>query len=180
LTVTHDWVALLRGINVGSRNRVPMAQLREALEAAGYGPVRTYIQSGNVLLTAPTEDRAELGTGLERIVSEAFGIKSAVVLRTFAEIADVAASHPFGPDTSSSHVVFLHRRPSTAAVRDLAALDIAPDRIEVAETDVFVHYPNGIQGARLSAAMLERTLGVPGTMRNWRTVAKLAELAGGR
>ena len=179
MTMKQEWVALLRAVNVGSRNRVPMAQLREALEAAGYGPVRTYIQSGNVLLTAPTEDREALATHLERIVSEGFGIKSAVVLRTSAEIAGVVASHPFGPDTSSTHVVFLYRPPPAASVSHLAALDIAPDRVEVAGTDVFVHYPNGIQGARLSAAQLERTLGVPGTMRNWRTVAALAGLAGG-
>ena len=173
----HRWVALLRGINLGSRNRVPMVGLRAAFEEAGYGSVRTYIQSGNVLFASLARDRDALAAKLERVVLETFGVQSTVVLRTFAELERVAASHPFGEDTSKTHVVFLERSLRATERRALEGLDVAPDRVEIAGADAFVLLPNGAQGARLSGALLERTAGVSGTMRTWRTVTKLAELA---
>jgi uncharacterized protein (DUF1697 family) len=171
------WVALLRGINLGARNKVPMTELRRLLEERGYGSVRTYIQSGNVLFTAKASDRAALARKLERAIEEAFGVSAAVVLRTFDEIGRVAGSHPFGPDTSKTQVAFLAQKPRRADVRTLEELEIAPDRFEVAGSDVYLHYPNGVQGARLSGALLERHLRVPATVRNWRTVTRLAEMA---
>jgi uncharacterized protein (DUF1697 family) len=173
----QGWVALLRGINVGGRNRVPMAELRRVLDDAGCGSVRTYIQSGNVLFTNRASDRARLARRLEAAVEEAFGVSAVVVLRTFEELRELERSHPFGADTSRTFVSFLAATPDPKRVRDLASLDVAPDEVEVVGSDVFVRYPNGIQGARLSAAQLERRIGVPGTMRNWRTVTKLVELA---
>lgn len=170
--VEHVWVALLRAVNLGARNKVPMAELRRVFETAGYESVRTFIQSGNVLFEHEAPDRA----ALEAAVADAFGVQTAIVLRTAAQIRKVAGSHPFGPDTSKSAVAFLAEQPDPAGVRELAKLDIAPDRVKVAGSDVFLHYPNGFQGARLTAALLERRLGVAATARNWRTVARLAEL----
>jgi uncharacterized protein (DUF1697 family) len=174
---TNGWVALLRGINVGGRNSVPMAELRRLFEETGSGSVRTYIQSGNVVFTNASSDRAGLARGLERAVEETFGLSRSVVLRTFDEIDRLAGSHPFGRDSSKTHVAFLSQRPSAGKLRGLTGLDIAPDRFEVAGSDVFLHYPNGVQGSRLTGALLERHLGVAATLRNWRTVLKLAELA---
>jgi uncharacterized protein (DUF1697 family) len=74
-------------------------------------------------------------------------------------------------------VTFLAEKPDRSAVRRVQALDIAPDRVEVAGSDVYLHYPKGFQGARLTGALLEKTLGVAGTARNWRTVTRLADLA---
>ena len=173
----QGWVALLRGINVARRNRVPMAELRRVFEEAGCGSVRTYIQSGNVLFTKRASDRAGLSRRLEAAVADAFGVSSSVVLRTFEELGEVMRAHPFGVDTSKTHVVFLVREPDAAASRRLRDLDVAPDEVDVVGGEVYLRYPNGIQGARLGGALLERTLDVPGTMRNWRTVTKLAELA---
>jgi uncharacterized protein (DUF1697 family) len=171
------WVALLRGVNLGARNRVPMAELRTVLEEAGFGDVRTYIQSGNVLFTARAKDRAALARKLEREIEKAFGVKSPVALRTYAEVRKAAAARPFGKDTANVHVSFLLARPKAAAVRAAHALDVAPDEVKVMGENVFVRLPNGVQGAKLGGALLEKTLGVPGTMRTLRTVAKLAEMA---
>jgi uncharacterized protein (DUF1697 family) len=173
----QGWVALLRGINLGARNKVPMAGLRSLLEESGYGDVRTYIQSGNVLFTAKASDRAALARRLERTVEDAFGVSSRVVLRTFEEIGGVARAHPFGDDGSKTHVAFLAQKPRAADVRALGQLEIGPDRFELAGSDVYLHYPNGVQGSRLSGAVLERHLRVPATVRNWRTVTRLAEMA---
>ena len=173
----HVWVALLRGINLGSRNRVPMAGLREVFADAGCEAVTTYIQSGNVVFAKRASDRRALARRLERAVREVFDVTAPVVLRTAAELAGVIRSHPFGRDTAHTAVTFLAEKPDRAAVRRLEALDVAPDRVEVAGSDVYLHYPNGFQGARLTGAVLERTLGLAGTARNWRTVTRLAELA---
>jgi uncharacterized protein (DUF1697 family) len=175
--VDHVWIALLRGINLGSRNRVPMAGLRQAFEEAGCESVATYIQSGNVVFVKKASDRGALARKLEQAVRDGFDVSAAVVLRTSGELAKVVRSHPFGRDTSHSVVTCLAEKPGRAAVRRLEALDIAPDRFEVVGSDVFLHYPNGFQGARLTGALLERHLEVAGTARNWRTVARLTELA---
>jgi uncharacterized protein (DUF1697 family) len=172
----HGWVALLRAINVGGRNAVPMARLRPLFEENGCRDVRTYIQSGNVVFTSSLSKRATLGERLEQAVETTFGVAAAVVLRTFDEIGAVVRSHPFGPDTSNTFVCFLTAAPGAAEVRKLAALDFGDDRFEVFGSDVYLQYPNGVRGGRLTGSRLERQLGVPGTARNWRTVARLAEM----
>ena len=173
----QGWVALLRAVNLGARNKVPMAELRRVLEEQGCESVRTYIQSGNAVFTSGVAGRAALSRRLERAIEDAFGIATPVVLRSFRELAGIVASHPFGADTSSTQVAFLARKPPAAGVRRLRERDIAPDRVEVAGSDVYLHLPNGVQGSRLSGAQLERQLGVAATVRNWRTVARLAEMA---
>ncbi len=144
------WVALLRGINVGGKNIVPMADLRRVVEEAGGTDVASYIQSGNLVFRHATADRAALAAHLEE---------------------------PFGPDNAHTHVSFLEREPDTQALAGLAELDIAPDRIEVIGSNAFLHYPNGVSGSRLTGPILERRLGVPGTVRNWRTVTQLTAMA---
>ena len=170
------WVAFLRAVNLGGRNKVPMAELRTRLEEAGYGDVRTYIASGNVLLDGPAR-RAEIADELERLVADAFGVATVAIVRKPAELATLVDGHPFGRDTSHSHVVFLASSPAAKSIRDLAETDHAPDRAVVDGANVYVQYGGGVQGARLSAARLERILGVPATHRNWRTVAAVAQLA---
>lgn len=171
------WVVLLRAVNLGARNKVPMAQLRTLLEEeAGYEDVRTYIASGNVLLDGP-RGKSAVARNLESLVADAFDVETVAIVRTPKELSAVVAGHPFGRDTSRSHVVFLADRPTRKATESLAAADHSPDRAVVAGRHVYVQYPAGVHGARLSAARLERLLDVPGTHRNWRTVAALAELA---
>jgi uncharacterized protein (DUF1697 family) len=170
------WVALLRAVNLGARNKVPMAQLRTLLEEAGYGNVRTYIASGNVLLDGPSR-RAELASALETLVADAFGVTTTAILRRPRELATVVDSHPFGADTSETHVAFLSGRPATAAVARLEEAAATPEQAVLAGADLYLRLPRGVHGAGLSAARVESLLGVQATLRNWRTVAKLAELA---
>jgi uncharacterized protein (DUF1697 family) len=166
------WVALLRAVNLGARNKVPMAELRTALESAGYEDVRTYIASGNVLLDGPTK-RETIAGELERLIADRFGVETTAIVRTPKELAAVVEMHPFGNDTSETHVAFLAARPRKAAAARLQDVDDAA----LAGGEVYLRLPRGVQGSRLSAARLESLLGVPTTMRNWRTVVALAELA---
>ena len=169
------WVALLRAVNLGGANKVPMAELRALLEDAGYKNVRTYIASGNVLLDGPS-GKAALATALERLVADSFGVTTTVMLRKPRELAETVAAHPFGTDTSDSHVAFLAKRPAKAAAARLEAA-AGTDATMLAGTEIYLHLPAGVQGSRLSGARIEKLLDVPATLRNWRTVAALAELA---
>lgn len=171
------WVALLRAINLGTRNRIPMAELRRVFEETGCEDVRTYIASGNVVFARDASDGSALVETLEDAVEAAFGFRSTIILRTGDELRRVAETHPFGKDTSQSHVTFLSAEPDAAAVERLESLDVAPDRFVISGADVFLHYPGGVQGSRLTNAVLERELGVRGTTRTWRTVERLADLA---
>jgi len=165
------WAALLRAVNLGSRNKVPMADLREALGNAGYADVRTLIQSGNVVFKATRPDAAEI----EELIAAQFGVKTVAVLREARQIRRLAAAHPFGSDTSRTHVTFLREKVTRTAQRALEPI-AGGDAFELVGGDVVIRYPNGYQSATLTAARIEKALGTAGTARNWRTVEKLAEL----
>jgi len=166
------WIALLRAVNLGARNKVPMAKLRLQLEDAGYEDVRTYIASGNVILDGPA-GRAALGSDLERIVRDAFGVTTTVILRKPRELAAAVEAHPFD-DSSKTHLAFLAKRPAKAGTARLEAFD--SDAVLLG-AELYLHLPQGVQGSGLSNARIESLLGVPATLRNWRTVLALAELA---
>ncbi|HEU5244859.1 MAG TPA: DUF1697 domain-containing protein [Gaiellaceae bacterium] len=166
------WVALLRAVNLGARNKVPMAQLRTLLEDAGYEGVRTYIASGNVILDGPA-GRAALGSEIERIVLDAFGVTTTAILRKPRELAAAVGAHPFD-DSATTHVAFLAGRPTKAAT---ARLEAFASGAVLLGAELYLHLPRGVQGSGLSNTRIESLLDVPATMRNWRTVVALAELA---
>ena len=158
------WVALLRAVNLGRTNKVPMAQLRDALTAAGYDDVRTLIASGNVVLRAA---RKPAPAALERLIAAEFGVETTVILRSAAQVRRLAAAKPFPRD---AHVAFLARTPrSTKPLEGL-------DPFEVVGLDIVVHTPGGYAGVQLSGAVIEKALGIPTTVRNWNTVEKLATM----
>ena len=147
-----------------------MARLREALEGAGYDDVRTLIQSGNVVFTASTPDAKEI----EALIAAEFGVQTVAILRNVRQIRALAGAHPFGRDTSRTHVSFLREKRKSA--RSSLASVAGDDEFTVVGGDVVVRYPTGYQSATLTAARIEKALGTAATARNWRTVEKLAEL----
>ena len=172
------WVALLRAVNLGRNNKVPMAELKKLLDGAGYGDVRTYIASGNVLLDGPSR-AATVAAEIERIVATAFGVRTTVILRKPRDLARIVAAHPFGDDVSETHVAFLAARPAGSAAARLEAAGPGADQAALVGTELYLRLPRGVHGARLSNARIESLLGVPATLRNWRTVVALADLAAG-
>ena len=173
------YAALLRAVNVGGKNRVPMQELRMALDER-FDDVSTLLQSGNVLLGSP-EPAGVVAALVAETIGETFGLRIPVVVRSAAEIAIVASRNPFlavGPkrDPATLHVAFLSDCPSAAAVRTLDPDRSPPDACVVSGRDVYLDYPNGSARTRLTLGYLERSLGVCGTARNWRTVQRLAAL----
>ena len=170
------YAALLRAINLGARNRVAMADLRALIEGLGAKDVRTYVQSGNVVFRH-AGGAAKLESELERTITSELGLEITVVVRSAAQLAKVVQAHPFDP--AGLYVSFLAATPKRAAVRELVEADHGTDRIAVKGKEVYLHLPGGYGRSRLNNAFLERKLGVRATLRNWRTVTALAELARG-
>jgi uncharacterized protein (DUF1697 family) len=174
-------IALLRGINLGPHRRVGMSDLRDLLTSLGHRDVRTYLQSGNVLFTSDVPSE-QLRRELEHGLATSLGIDAQVVMRTREELADVVARNPLGGvavDPKRYQVSFLSAEPDPEAVREISAVDVAPERLVVSGRELYAWHPEGIQRSALARLLSERRLGVTATARNWSTVTKLLELAGG-
>lgn len=173
------YAALLRAVNVGGRNRVPMAELRAALSAQGLEAVSTVLQSGNVFLDSPEPERAVAATVRATILG-AFALDVAVVVRSQRELAEIADSNPFEGlergDPATFYVAFLDAVPPDGKVALLDPDRSAEDAFVVSGREVYLHYPRGSGRSRLTLGYLERVLGTSGTARNWRTVQRLATL----
>lgn len=179
-TQVGSYVALLRGINVGGRNSLPMAELVSMVEALGASRVRTYIQSGNVVLTARAPTAHRLPRGLRRLIAERKGLSVPVVLRTAAELGAVVDDNPFlarGAEPKALHVAFLADVPEAAAAEALDPDRSPPDAFALRGRELFLHLPGGVARTKLTNAYLDRTLGTVCTVRNWRTVLTLARMA---
>jgi uncharacterized protein (DUF1697 family) len=174
--VRHTWVCLLRGINVGGHNRVAMAELRHAYEAAGCRPVRTYIQSGNAVVGSDEEDAGNLRLVLRAALAERCGVDVPVLVRSAADWRDVVAANPFaGSDPADLHVSLLDASPPAGTAERLAAAASGGQRVALVDRQAYWCLPGGVTPARPLLTAADRALG-PGTMRNWRTVLKLTDM----
>jgi uncharacterized protein (DUF1697 family) len=166
-------VAVLRGVNVGGRT-LPMAELRELMESLGFEDVRTYIQSGNALFSAPRKPKADV---LEAAIERRFGLQVDVMLRSAMELERTIERDPFpDADRSKLYVGFMAAKPPAAAVGALDAEAFLPEQFAIVGTELYLHLPGGMGRTKLPDYVLRR-IKVPTTIRNWRTVTKLAELA---
>jgi uncharacterized protein (DUF1697 family) len=186
------YVALLRGINVGGHNKIAMADLKRVIEELGHTEVRTYVNSGNVVFEATGRATANegdrLGGVIEKAIKAELGVSSAVLVRTAAELAQVAKANPYADETDPKkvHVVFL---PSTATAADRKAAKAlqqqaadrgSDDELALIKRAAYLHTPSGY-GRSVLAEILSRKKASPtsnGTARNWSTVTKLLSMVG--
>ena len=177
----ETYVALLRAINVGGRGKVSMADLRQVFLGVGAEDVATYLQSGNVIFKSRHDNAGDLVEVLEEAISHLLGLSVTVLVRTKGELTQVVAANPFagsGCEPAKLHVTFLADSPSSSRVRELEAKDVEPDEVSVVGREVYLHCPTGYGRSRVTNVFLEKQLGTPATTRSWKTVTKLAELAG--
>ena len=177
-----QYLALLRGINVGGKNLIPMATLRVVVEEMGFADVATYIASGNVLFRAPRQKGDELAARLEAELSGHFGMDLKVVLLTEAQLRHVVAAAPrgFGAKTDRCDVIFL-RKPLTP--RKAFPLVETKEGVDNAWTGPGVLYFSRL-AARASSSRISRIVALPEyqdmTIRSWSTTTRLLELMDSR
>jgi len=172
------YVALLRGINVGGHNNLPMQDLRDILAALGCEDIKTYIQSGNAVFRSD-DDPTTLNSKIETAVDKQFGFTPSVLLLSIDDYQSILSDNPF-PEAvdcpKSLHVAFLSESATNADLTALDALKSPTENYALLPNAFYLHAPDGIGRSKL-AAKVEKCLGVQTTGRNWRTAIKVAELA---
>jgi uncharacterized protein (DUF1697 family) len=176
-----SYVALLRGINVSGRNKLPMTALTALLEGLGYEDVVTYIQSGNVVFTSAAKE-AKVASDIAGAVEKKFKFRVPVIVRTRAQLQKVVAGNPYleaGADPSKLHVTFLAAKPTAAAIKQLDPDRCPPDELTVRGREIYMLLPNGMGRTKLTIDYFEKRLGTQASARNWNTVNKLLGLMAG-
>jgi uncharacterized protein (DUF1697 family) len=169
-------VALLRAVNLGPHNKLPMKDLAAFFSAAGAKDVRTFINSGNVVFTAPDARVAGIGKKVRAAIEERFGFDAPIVFRSAAEMKKVARGNPFATD-EFVHVTFLADAPDKKGLVLLEPKRHPSEELVVRGRDLYLRLPKGVGHTKIVASVVDKALGTFGTTRNFRTVTTLADLA---
>lgn len=173
---------LLRGVNVGKGNRVPMAEFRTALEELGHGSVRTLLNSGNAVFSSTENSTSQLANGIANVVEARFGVVTPVIVKSAAELDAIVKNNPFPPPEAAHSRFLVAFAMDTNRLHELAALSslVQPDeRFSVTEHAAYLHCPGGLLESKVGKAIVGRA-GRSITTRNWATVLKLSALLGER
>ncbi|HEY2494602.1 MAG TPA: DUF1697 domain-containing protein [Paenibacillus sp.] len=178
------YIALLRGINVGGKNRIKMTELKSTFEAMGLSRVQTYIQSGNVLFEA-SEEEEPLRKRIEHEIEEVFGFSVSVIIRTAKELTTIAANCPFSEEAISEaesssegeslYVSLLLEEPSQVGIERLSTFRSESDEYQLVGREIYLLFRHSIRNSKLASNL--QKLDVPATVRNWKTINKLVTLA---
>jgi uncharacterized protein (DUF1697 family) len=175
------YVALLRGINVGGKKKVPMVRLRVLLEGLGFTEVATLLQSGNAVFNCAKKSSEQVAKQIESALAKEFGFEVSVIVRTRDELAEAIRKNPLpGADDEPSKflVTFLSETPDPKQVEKIDPAKYLPDEFRVLGREIYARLPNGAGKSKLAILLLSgKGLGVIPTARNWNTVTKLLELA---
>jgi uncharacterized protein (DUF1697 family) len=171
------WIAFLRGINVGGKALVSMAELKTLAGKRGFENVRTLLNSGNVLFdAAPKQKPPAIETQLEEEIAQRFKVPVSVMLRSAAELAEVVAENPFPKEAENdpSHLVamFLKNAPEPAQVEAVRGAIKGREKLAARGRELYITYPDGIGTSKLTNTVIEKYLKQRGTARNWNTLLK--------
>ncbi|WP_199546876.1 DUF1697 domain-containing protein [Streptomyces sp. N35] len=182
--MTKTYAALLRGINVGGRAKVPMAELRTLLTGLGYGEVRTHLQSGNAFFTAVKGDEQALAAKISAAIEQHFGFPVDCLVRDHTYLRNVADACPFPAadlEPKQLHVTYLSRQPDPERYAGLDQAPFLPEEFRLGDRCVYLYAPDGLGRSKLGETLSrpKLTKGMIATTRNWNTVTKLVELTHG-
>src|SRR5690606_26753229 len=172
-------IAILRGINVGGKKKILMADLRILCENLGWTNVKTFIQSGNLIFNA-TEENAELGKRLENAITEKYGFDVPVMLRNSEEVQTLIDKNPFydkQAELGRLHITFLNEKPIAENVKQLETCNYQPDKFVMGDKEVFIFCKGKYHESKLTNNFIEKKLKVTATTRNWKSLLKLNDLS---
>ena len=182
--IMMTYIAMLRGINVGRGKMVKMERLRTLFAGLGFGEVKTYVQSGNVVFQAERKSSAELTRTIEAKIQRDFGFIVPVLIKTSKELAQIVRANPLlrvkGIDVSKLHVTFLSDAPPKTATKVLEDLATIRERFRILNREIYLYCPDGYGNSKLTNNTIEKKFSLVATTRNWRTVSALLEMAGWR
>lgn len=171
------YIALLRGVNVGGRSKVPMAELRTLLADLGFTSVKTLLQSGNAVFTASGTTPDKVAKAVETTLEKHYDRPFSVMVRTLDELRAIMAANPMTVGNGSRFLVNFYAEPvDTDLLADFAAEQHAPARMAVVGREIYFDFPEGMADSKLPGAV-DRKLKTLGTARNWNTVTKLLAIA---
>src|SRR2546423_2574614 len=172
-------IALLRGINVGGKNVLPMEELVAMLGDLGAQKVKTYIQSGNAVFQLNDKDTSQFSNHIRAKIKKRHDFEPYVLLLDLEDIERVIQQNPFPEaeaDPRALHAGFLAAAPERPDLKTLESLKSISERFRLIDRELYLHAPTGVGRSKL-AARAEKLLGVPMTDRNWRTVLTLWKMA---
>ena len=175
-------IAILRGINVGGKRKILMADLKTMFSALGFEDVQTYIQSGNVIFNSKSKDNdMEMANKIEQSISKIYGFEVPVIVRTVNELNDAISNNPFfnkkETDIERHHLTFLKEVPEKENLEKIKSYTYLPDKFEIKEKNVFIYCSGKYSDSKFTNKFFENKLKISATTRNWKTVLKLSELS---
>lgn len=175
------YISMVRGINVGSK-RIKMSDLRDIYISMGFKPVKTYIQSGNVIFKSDTDDPEDLAGGIAQKIFETYNFHVEVVIRTMEELKTVVKSCPFrNKEMEYLHVTFLSMIPDEDLIHLIDPKNIkgikSTEELVLLSKEIYLYLPEGYGRTKLNNNFFEKKLGLNATTRNWKTVNNLLEIA---
>lgn len=178
----NTYIALLRGINVGGHNRLPMKELRSMMEDLGHQKVDTYIQTGNAVFQTEENNILQISSDISAEIKKRYGFEPQILILTLEDFKRAVESNPF-PEKESDpkllHLYFLISEPSNPDLDELNNIKKESERFELKDKVFYLHAPDGIGRSKLAgmlAGRSEKVFGCPVTGRNWRTVQKIMEM----
>ncbi|NOU45516.1 MAG: DUF1697 domain-containing protein [Bacteroidales bacterium] len=178
---TKTYFALLRGINVGGKNMLPMVSLKKLFEQIGFTSVTTYLQSGNVVFRSVMTDEKQIEIILKQSIHENFGLLIEVFVKQTNVLTGLIDQNPFNNrvelESDKTGLVFLSGIPSPEGIEKLSTYEVQPDEYFIFRDYVFIYCPNGFGRARITNAVLESKLKLKSTIRNWKTIQALAKIS---
>lgn len=174
------YVALLRGINVGGKNKIKMETLREILSAEGFENVKTYINSGNVIFETTETDNKTLAEQIESAIETEFSLNIKVMVRSVDEIKEIIKNNPFDGQFENDkdvHVFFLDEELTDEKCELLLSNNNENEKYAVRNCEIFCHLKISVLDSLMGKDYIGKKLKVSATARNWRTVNKIIEIA---
>lgn len=179
----ETYIAMLRGINVSGHKIIKMDALRKAFEDSGYGNVRTYIQSGNVIFTSVKTSSGKLEKSISGIISGAFGFEAPVIVRDLKEMKEIIKENPFLKDAKCDaknlYAILLSDEPAKRLKDKIPEAPNDDTMHRITGKTVYLYCPDGYGNTKLTNAFFEKHLKVTATARNWKTICELAKIAEG-